>query len=304
MRSKELADFAGVTVRTLRHYHTLGLLPEPPRGSNGYREYRMADAARVLRIKHMASVGFSLQRIKEVFDAEAAGTASAADDFSSALDALDAELVAEIARLEERRRTIARLRAEGADPDVPAEFGAHMARIRKGGASLRHLEAERASLLFAGAAAEAGELAHEDVEAVRKFLDLIGESEAMSEYLRINDAILAMPSDASEEERQRAADEFSAWFVPLIKRGAREHDWKIDSADLADCRAVLAAREKGLGEAAEAAEVLGVFDEYDRETLSEAQQDVALRILEAIVEGICQQGLGIGMPLRNRIPSK
>lgn len=61
MRSKELADLAGVTVRALRHYHQLGLLPEPPRAKNGYREYGAVDLARVLRIKRLSSLGISLQ---------------------------------------------------------------------------------------------------------------------------------------------------------------------------------------------------------------------------------------------------
>ena len=50
MRSNDVAKLAGVTVRTLRHYHQLGLLPEPPRQANGYRDYSPADVARVLRI--------------------------------------------------------------------------------------------------------------------------------------------------------------------------------------------------------------------------------------------------------------
>ncbi|MEV4016841.1 MerR family DNA-binding transcriptional regulator [Nonomuraea angiospora] len=37
MLSSELAELAGVTVRTLRHYHQIGLLPEPRRASGGYR---------------------------------------------------------------------------------------------------------------------------------------------------------------------------------------------------------------------------------------------------------------------------
>ena len=63
MHSNEVAKLAGVTVRTLRHYHQLGLLPEPPRQANGYRDYSPADVARVLRIKRLASLGFSLEDI-------------------------------------------------------------------------------------------------------------------------------------------------------------------------------------------------------------------------------------------------
>jgi DNA-binding transcriptional MerR regulator len=39
LRIGELADLAGVTVRTIRHYHAKGLLAEPPRDPSGYRRY-------------------------------------------------------------------------------------------------------------------------------------------------------------------------------------------------------------------------------------------------------------------------
>ena len=53
MKSSEIAKLAGVSVRTLRHYHAIGLLPEPPRGENGYRDYSAGDLARLLRIKRL-----------------------------------------------------------------------------------------------------------------------------------------------------------------------------------------------------------------------------------------------------------
>ena len=35
----QLASYAGVTVRAVRHYHARGLLPEPERDASGYRRY-------------------------------------------------------------------------------------------------------------------------------------------------------------------------------------------------------------------------------------------------------------------------
>ena len=35
----QAAAFAGVTVKTVRHYHRLGLVKEPERDSSGYRRY-------------------------------------------------------------------------------------------------------------------------------------------------------------------------------------------------------------------------------------------------------------------------
>lgn len=40
MRIGEFAELVGVTTRTVRHYHHIGLLPEPDRSANGYRIYR------------------------------------------------------------------------------------------------------------------------------------------------------------------------------------------------------------------------------------------------------------------------
>lgn len=34
-----LAAHTGVTVRAIRHYHHIGLLPEPERDASGYRRY-------------------------------------------------------------------------------------------------------------------------------------------------------------------------------------------------------------------------------------------------------------------------
>lgn len=44
MRIGEIAALAGVTPRTVRHYHHLGLFPEPARLPNGYREYGLQHA--------------------------------------------------------------------------------------------------------------------------------------------------------------------------------------------------------------------------------------------------------------------
>ncbi len=50
MRSRKPASLAGVTVRTIRHYHQIDLLAEPPRDANGYRRYGVQHLVRLLRI--------------------------------------------------------------------------------------------------------------------------------------------------------------------------------------------------------------------------------------------------------------
>lgn len=119
MRSSELARLAEVSVRTLRHYHQVGVLPEPYRLSNGYREYDVHDLMRVLRIKRLAALGIPLDQIRDVDGVEASGDQEKSDEM---LAQLDAELAAQMKRLQTQRDAIALLRSHRAAPDVPIEL--------------------------------------------------------------------------------------------------------------------------------------------------------------------------------------
>ena len=61
-----LAARTGVSIETLRFYHRIGLLPEPPRTPAGYRQYP-ADTVRRLRfIRWAKGLGFKLAEIAEL----------------------------------------------------------------------------------------------------------------------------------------------------------------------------------------------------------------------------------------------
>ena len=45
--TRQIADLAGTSVRAVRHYHEVGLLAEPERRSNGYKQYGVAHLVRV-----------------------------------------------------------------------------------------------------------------------------------------------------------------------------------------------------------------------------------------------------------------
>lgn len=66
MRIGELAAPVGASARTVRHYHHLGLLPEPVRPANGYREYGLRDAVVPARVRRLAELGLSLDEIRDV----------------------------------------------------------------------------------------------------------------------------------------------------------------------------------------------------------------------------------------------
>ena len=53
----QLAAYAGVTVRAVRHYHHIGLLPEPERDASGYRRYGATAVVSLIKIRTLASAG-------------------------------------------------------------------------------------------------------------------------------------------------------------------------------------------------------------------------------------------------------
>ena len=208
MHSNEVAKLAGVTVRTLRHYHQLGLLSEPPRRANGYRDYSPADVARVLRIKRLAGLGFPLSRIGDVLDEmDAEGNATSA----SALDELDRELALEIEHLQEQRRTIAELRAEHLDPDLPVRF-ARILRMLSGVDTLADARAaDRTALNVAGHLYDDEALG--ELERVVECISSENLVEAMEELDRRLDALTP---DAPERERAALAEDSLAALAPVI----------------------------------------------------------------------------------------
>lgn len=119
----QLASYAGVTVRTVRHYHSTGLLPEPARDHSGYRRYDAAAVVDLIRIRTLAEAGVPLSRVHELLGADV-------DEFSAAVDDIDRRLRAEVRELQEHRRRIAQL-AAGDSLALPPEAVAYLERLRE-----------------------------------------------------------------------------------------------------------------------------------------------------------------------------
>lgn len=65
MKVKEVADLAGVSVRTLHHYDHIGLL-KPYTNESGYRIYSKSDLEALQQILFFRELDFPLQKIKEI----------------------------------------------------------------------------------------------------------------------------------------------------------------------------------------------------------------------------------------------
>lgn len=95
----QLAKYVGVTARAVRHYHALGLLPEPPRDGSGYRRYGADGVIALTRIKALASAGVPLSQIETLMGLSA-------DDFKAAIASIKADITGRVAQLEETKRRL------------------------------------------------------------------------------------------------------------------------------------------------------------------------------------------------------
>jgi DNA-binding transcriptional MerR regulator len=131
----QLADYTGVTVRAIRHYHQRGLLAEPARDASGYRRYDGRAVVELIRIKTLAGAGVPLARIQELLDAEPA-------EFAGAVTEIDAALKKKIRELTEHRRKIAEL-ASGERLFLPPVIVEILDELRRMGVGERTVQIER-----------------------------------------------------------------------------------------------------------------------------------------------------------------
>jgi DNA-binding transcriptional MerR regulator len=66
MKINQLADLTGVSPKTIRYYESIGVLPEPDRSPNGYRDYDEADIARLKLVAGARKLEFSLDDVTEI----------------------------------------------------------------------------------------------------------------------------------------------------------------------------------------------------------------------------------------------
>ncbi|OYO07678.1 helix-turn-helix domain-containing protein [Enemella evansiae] len=136
----QLAAYAEVSVRTVRHYHQIGLLPEPDRDASGYRRYAAADLVALVRIRTLADSGVPLSRIAELIDAPQA-------ELDQAVTEIDRELRVRITELQQTRKRLARLR-EGGELVLPPNAVRLFERMREIGVDEDAVRIERESWIL------------------------------------------------------------------------------------------------------------------------------------------------------------
>lgn len=137
MRVSDAAKIAGCSVRTVRYYHNLGLLPVPTKQRGPWRDYEFADVARLIQIRSMAQAGMRLDDIRlELSAAETAVMAAVPTPAAASTQLVDAPTAAPAA-------------ADPADPADPADCDCEIydQTLRSLDQQIAKLQQQRARLL-------------------------------------------------------------------------------------------------------------------------------------------------------------
>lgn len=128
----EVAEAVGLSLRTIRHYEEVGLVPPSGRSAGGFRLYTDEDIERLRLITHMKPLGFSLEQMRDLLGArdrlaagepdpaERAGLRERLTDYAAAAEercrALRAQVQAAESMADLLRREARRYPAEPVEP--------------------------------------------------------------------------------------------------------------------------------------------------------------------------------------------
>ncbi|MBT2486174.1 MULTISPECIES: MerR family transcriptional regulator [unclassified Microbacterium] len=189
--TRELAELAGTSINTIRHYHRVGILDEPERRSNGYKQYQAKDLARVIRIRRLSELGVPLA------DVDSIGASGDAD--AIALRVIDAELAAGIERLQRARMDVAVMLEHRSSPDVPVGFS---------GVAHRLSDADRSVVTIYSQLLDQSAL-----DDIARMIE--------SEPPDIERDFTKLAPDAPDDERQRLAER----IAPTLTQHLRDYPW-------------------------------------------------------------------------------
>lgn len=117
----EAAQLSGVSAKMIRHYESIGLIPEAGRTFAGYRIYSDADLHRLQFIRRSRNLGFSIKQIEALLGLWDDRSRTSAEVKKLAQAHVD-ELTAKINEMQAMQRTLQELahRCHGDDrPDCP-----------------------------------------------------------------------------------------------------------------------------------------------------------------------------------------
>ncbi|WP_433345103.1 MerR family transcriptional regulator [Microtetraspora malaysiensis] len=209
----ELASYAGVTVRAVRHYHAKGLLPEPERDRSGYRRYDAGAVIELIKIRTLTQAGVPLARVRELLRADE-------EEFAAAVADIDKRLRAEIRQRQRHREQIARL-AAGDSLTLLPEVVEYLDRLRVLGVDERIVQAERDGWILLAA------LSPERVpEWMARKREQIADPQLIDFYLTLGQVL---DRTADDPRLVELADELAAYITQLADEQGEDY---VDDTDI------------------------------------------------------------------------
>ncbi|MEU6587449.1 MerR family transcriptional regulator [Nocardia sp. NPDC046763] len=172
----QLAAYAGVTVRAVRHYHKVGLLAEPERDRSGYRAYDAAAVVQLIRIHTLTDAGVPLARVQQLLDADP-------QEFAAGVEDIDKALLARVRQLQHTRKRLARL-AAGEHLTLPQGVVDYLDRLRALGVDERYIEMERDAWIMVAA-----QMPHQIDAVIAKKHAQLADPDMVRLYSLLNDVL-------------------------------------------------------------------------------------------------------------------
>jgi DNA-binding transcriptional MerR regulator len=190
-----MAELAGTTVKTVRHYHQVGLLEEPERAANGYKHYRVSHLVRLLRIKRLVDLGVPLAQI---------ATIGRVDEHpEEALRLIDSELASTVEHLQRVRAELGMIIRNSSPTDLPTGFGTVASSLT---------DADRALILIYSRIFDKS-----GMDDLRQMIQDSHDDPVRAEFD-------ALPADADEPTRQRLAER----YAPVTRSLTAKYPWLDD----------------------------------------------------------------------------
>ena len=111
----QLAKVSGVNVETIRFYEKKGIIAQPVKPKQGYRQYPDETITRIRFIKRAKSLGFNLREISDLLSLSSDGMTNCEDIKARAIEKIN-EIKEKINRLESMKQALEILSASCGKP--------------------------------------------------------------------------------------------------------------------------------------------------------------------------------------------
>jgi transcriptional regulator, merR family len=245
--TQAISDLVGITVRTLRYYHQIGLLREPKRTTKGLL-YDETHLLTLLRIKRFSMMSLTLDEIADIIHTPTSPRAR------RILLELDQALADRVAEIESQRRVIEECLRDNTPVDVLPRFARHLAALRR----LGNYDTTAADKALEELAAGYGS------EEVARVVDAVIQDPIISRLSVLEERLRRINEDSGEPELTDLAKDYGRLLVDLYTVNAQAGLKSVSGHDLVEAI--------GLAESA--------ANEREREVLKRA-----LTVLAAHVDG-------------------